>query len=323
MSVIKEFREFFLRAISVSSGTKPDQEAGFPTQYTVNGKTVFNRFLKKHFPSEDVFKKLFESVTFKLNPEDTATEDEQGLVKRATQLQFDSGAEDDGNGKSLYATPAQIQAAIATGGYDDTALQAQADSNTAAIGVNAGNISTNAGDIGTNASDIATHETRLDSIDSQLVSIGGLFTVINDTLNTWQAKLNSKKFVQDIMGGLTQVNFINTPGLGAALLTTVFDASNDHSNVIVVAEVHVINNDPVIDQAGQINIDYQGSAVATLPLIAIKNSGDPNNIRSYMVVGHIPSYTANEDIVLRGFGSGQLVGVSPTQMSIFSNPNDF
>lgn len=85
---IKEYREFFLRATQVSSGSKADQELGFPAQYQVfdcNGNpiTAFNRFLKSHVPSEDVFKKLFESLTFKLNTEDTATVDNHGLVKIA------------------------------------------------------------------------------------------------------------------------------------------------------------------------------------------------------------------------------------------------
>lgn len=82
MSAIKEFREFFLRNIKVITGSKKDQENNFPTKYTVKGKSVFNRFLKGHYPSESVFQKLFESLTFKLNQEDTATENVQGLVKR-------------------------------------------------------------------------------------------------------------------------------------------------------------------------------------------------------------------------------------------------
>jgi len=45
---------------------------------------AFNRFLKDHFPSQDVFEKLFNSLTFKLNPEDTASVATQGLVKIVT-----------------------------------------------------------------------------------------------------------------------------------------------------------------------------------------------------------------------------------------------
>ena len=89
MSIIKEYREFFLRAIQVPTGTKADKQISYPAQYQVtdiNGKQImaFNRFLKEHFPSEDVFKKLFESIAFKINPEDTATVPQQGLVRIVT-----------------------------------------------------------------------------------------------------------------------------------------------------------------------------------------------------------------------------------------------
>lgn len=89
MSIIKEYREFFLRAIQVPTGTKADKQINYPAQYQVtdiNGKQImaFNRFLKEHFPSEDVFKKLFESIAFKINPEDTATVPQQGLVRIVT-----------------------------------------------------------------------------------------------------------------------------------------------------------------------------------------------------------------------------------------------
>ncbi len=90
MAII-EFREFYLRAVSVPAGTKKDQETNYITQYQVtdvNGNEImaFNRFLKDHFPSEDVFKKFLESITFKLNPEDKATDDQQGLVRLVTGL---------------------------------------------------------------------------------------------------------------------------------------------------------------------------------------------------------------------------------------------
>lgn len=89
MAIQKEYREFFLRATKVVTGSKADKETNFPTQYMVTdlaGNQImgFNRFLKTHFPSEDVFKKLFESLTFKLNPEDTASQDTQGLVRIVT-----------------------------------------------------------------------------------------------------------------------------------------------------------------------------------------------------------------------------------------------
>lgn len=88
MSAIKEYREFFLRNVAVTSGAKKDQETGYPLQYIITGiGSVFNRFLKSNYPSEDVNKKLFESITFKLNPEDTANLIEQGLVRVATDVE--------------------------------------------------------------------------------------------------------------------------------------------------------------------------------------------------------------------------------------------
>ncbi len=84
MATIKEYREFFLRHVVVTSGTKPDQEASFPTSYYIGSTLVYNRFLKNDFPTEKVYKKLYESITFKLNKEDTAQLTQQGLVKIAT-----------------------------------------------------------------------------------------------------------------------------------------------------------------------------------------------------------------------------------------------
>lgn len=84
MAAIKEFSDFFLRDIKVNSGSTPDQEVNYPTDYLVNGVLKKNRFLKNHVPTEGVFRKLFASIPFKLNIEDTASETEQGLVKTST-----------------------------------------------------------------------------------------------------------------------------------------------------------------------------------------------------------------------------------------------
>lgn len=81
MATEKEYREFFLRNTVVTSGTKPDQENAFPISYYIGSTLVYNRFLKNNYPSESVFRKLFESVTFKLNKEDTAKTTAQGLIR--------------------------------------------------------------------------------------------------------------------------------------------------------------------------------------------------------------------------------------------------
>ena len=111
MAIIKEFREFFLRNIKLPTGTKKDQEPNVAVTYTaiIDGvsKTVYNRFLKHNYPSEDVFKKLFESITFKLNTEDTATTSEQGLVKIATDNQVQLGTSTI-NDYQLVPKPSQV-----------------------------------------------------------------------------------------------------------------------------------------------------------------------------------------------------------------------
>jgi hypothetical protein len=88
-----EFREFFLRAVQVLSGSKRDQETGYPTTTTVNGSSRGNRFLDGHVPTNGVFAKLFASIPFKLNSEDAATTAQQGLTRLATDVEaaaFDS-----------------------------------------------------------------------------------------------------------------------------------------------------------------------------------------------------------------------------------------
>lgn len=86
---VKEFREFFLRNIPVTSGLKPDKQSNYPTTYTIStpsGGTVnvYNRFKKGNYPTEEVFAKLFESIAFKLNSEDTRTNVQQGLSMLAS-----------------------------------------------------------------------------------------------------------------------------------------------------------------------------------------------------------------------------------------------
>ena len=113
---IKEYREFFLRAVQVFTGTKKDQELNYPTKYTVSidGKDtiVGNRLLVGHYPSENTFKKLLESITFKLNPEDSATETQQGLVSLATDAEYNAGTNTDTNGFPLTVKPSQVKGSI-------------------------------------------------------------------------------------------------------------------------------------------------------------------------------------------------------------------
>ena len=85
MSVISEFREFFTREKQVNVGDKADQELGFPVKEAANTcdgyKNVYNRLLPTHIASEKVINKFLASIGFKLNPEDTASNTEQGFIR--------------------------------------------------------------------------------------------------------------------------------------------------------------------------------------------------------------------------------------------------
>lgn len=110
MPIIKEVREFFLRHTKVLTGVKRDREQPYPLQYiTTNalGELViaYNRFLAGDIPSDDTFKKFLESITFKLNAEDTATETEQGLVSIATNSECIAGTQTDANSYQLAVSP--------------------------------------------------------------------------------------------------------------------------------------------------------------------------------------------------------------------------
>ena len=116
---IPEFREFFLRATQVNSGAKPDKETGFAVQYQTtdcegNVIDVYNRFLKGHVPSEAVFKKLMESIAFKLNPEDTATtgNTNQGLVRIAIGSQIVNKLDTE-NGFATVVVPSELPRVLA------------------------------------------------------------------------------------------------------------------------------------------------------------------------------------------------------------------
>lgn len=109
MSIIKEFREFFLRNASMNTGAKQDQELNFPTTHIVDGQTKYNRFLKRNIPTENVMKKFLESITFKLNVEDTAGETNHGLTKLCDVTQYGNATDNDVDGFTLTPKPSQIR----------------------------------------------------------------------------------------------------------------------------------------------------------------------------------------------------------------------
>jgi len=123
MPIYKEYREWFLRHTQVNTGTKIDQEVGFPLQYIITGKgNVFNRFLKGDFPTENVFKKLFESVAFKLNVEDTASQTAQGLVRIATDVEAEGRTDNGANTFENVVKPHQLPEVVVNDVLTDVVL---------------------------------------------------------------------------------------------------------------------------------------------------------------------------------------------------------
>ena len=83
MATIIEYREFFLNMDNVNIPLKPKMEPSFSKTVEVDGITIGRIFLNGHRPDQDVFSKLFQSIVFKLNPEDWATVTNRGIVRLA------------------------------------------------------------------------------------------------------------------------------------------------------------------------------------------------------------------------------------------------
>ena len=75
---------------------------------TVNNE----RFLSQDEPTEQVMRNFADSVAFKNETSDTATETQQGLVETATQYEYDNDIDNNANGWALYVRPSMIKASI-------------------------------------------------------------------------------------------------------------------------------------------------------------------------------------------------------------------
>lgn len=72
------------------------------------------RFLSQDEPTEQVMRNFADSVTFKVEVSDTATETQQGLVETATQNEYDNGIDNNASGFALYVRPSMIKTALDT-----------------------------------------------------------------------------------------------------------------------------------------------------------------------------------------------------------------
>ena len=126
-----------------------------------------DRFLSGDEPTQAVMEDFTDSVPFKLEATDTATELQQGLVESATQTEYDTSIDNNGLGYALFVRPSFIKTAFTD---LEALLQAQIDAiNTLIINIQ-GDISTiqasiivMQGDITTLQGDVTTLTTNIDN----------------------------------------------------------------------------------------------------------------------------------------------------------------
>jgi microcystin-dependent protein len=70
------------------------------------------RFLSKDEPTEQVMRNFLDSIAFKKEASDTASETQQGLVETATQAEFIAGTDNNANGYALYVRPSMIKSTL-------------------------------------------------------------------------------------------------------------------------------------------------------------------------------------------------------------------
>ena len=134
-----------------------------------------DRFLSGDEPTEAVMRDFTDSIAFKLESSDTATETAQGLVETATQAEFDGGIDSNGLGYSLYVRPSMIKVAI------DAAillLQTQIDSIVNDITNINNTITTIQNDITTIQNDITTINTTITTVETTIEGNTPIGTII-------------------------------------------------------------------------------------------------------------------------------------------------
>ena len=124
-----------------------------------------DRFLSGDEPTEAVMRDFTDSIAFKLESSDTATETAQGLVETATQAEFDGGIDSNGLGYSLYVRPSMIKVAIDA---VITLFQTQIDSIVNDITNINNTITTIQNDITTIQNDITTINTTITTVETTI-----------------------------------------------------------------------------------------------------------------------------------------------------------
>jgi hypothetical protein len=219
--MIKEFRAFFTRNAPQSGGSEPDQQANYPVtwQHPRYG-TVGNRWLKNHWPTEDVIKKLFASIPFLLNRDSRALDDNapaeqilsgpnrvQGLVTVATDAQ--AKANDNGDTAAYTRVPKVSQLPTVEAGSNPSTVSNPLSGATISVGTGLVNVS----ETGTtrNRFVVRAHESLLTLLQNVMQSVGDWVSLVFMSKNDYAedaTRVKDAVFADDLRRGVN-------PGPGA------------------------------------------------------------------------------------------------------------
>jgi hypothetical protein len=149
------------------------------------------------------------------------------------------------------------------------------------------------------------------------VNVAGEFNLsIQAQIDAIKAKLNLNKFENIEQGALDSVAAI--PGSpGAAVLTMNFDASNNHTNLVVIAS-GLIRNENAGAQAAAFEL-FQGVTLLETASVSLFDVTVSGGERQWVHrTAEVVNYTAGEDIILRLSGNTDLKAEG-WQLTVFSN----
>jgi len=232
---------------------------------TVNNE----RFLSQDEPTEQVMRNFADSVAFKQELSDTATEIQQGLVETATQAEYDAGTDNNANGWALYVRPSMIKNAITT---VSAFLQSQ--------------ITTNTNNIQQNSNDIVNIQGDITDIQNEFGETMPLGSMIMYPGTNFSLPDLRKKFIAgyDDNGPAEYQTIGSGAGANEVLLTEAQSG--------VPAHTHNANASTDIDPAG----------AHTHDIIEYKDVGTANGVVDFRTIDSSPSTGSTDDQSVRTAG---------------------
>jgi len=176
-----------------------------------------DRFLSGDEPTQAVMKDFADSVAFKLEETDTATELQQGLVESATQTEYDTSIDYNGLGYALFVRPSFIKTSLLA---LETLLQTQIDAINNLIVSIQGDISIMQGEILTIQGDITTLTGAVTTIQENVdnaMPIGGIILwSFTDPPNPDWVECNGASYLTSLYPDLYDVIGTNFGGGGGS-----------------------------------------------------------------------------------------------------------